>query len=202
MFCAPGHFFGCAECVRSRFHVLRSRTCFRRIGVASGPVFFVSGLIFDGTECVRSRFHVLLSRTRFRRYLGRPIPFSCFCSRTCFWRCGGRPIPFSCFELSDTFSTEPRTSTPIFIFCVPELVSRGTEGVVSRFHVLISRTHFRRNRGCRVPFTCFALPELFSAVLRALGVIFMFCALGHVFCGTEGVGSRFHVLRSQTHFRR
>jgi hypothetical protein len=30
----------------------------------------------------------------------------------------------------------------------------------------------------------------------------MFCAHGLVFCGTEGVGSRFHVLRARTSFQR
>jgi ABC-type sulfate transport system permease subunit len=42
----------------------------------------------------------------------------------------------------------------------------------------------------------------FSAVLRASGLVLMFCAPELVFGGTEGVVSRFHVLRSRTHFRR
>jgi hypothetical protein len=36
----------------------------------------------------------------------------------------------------------------------------------------------------------------------ALGPFFMFCAPGLIFSGTKGVASRFHVLRSQNHFRR
>jgi hypothetical protein len=70
-------------------------------------------------------------------------------------------------------------------------------------------------------FTCFALPDSFSTVLRASGPVFMFCAPGLVLSGTEGMGSRFnvllpglvfggtevvgshlHVLRSLTRFRR
>jgi hypothetical protein len=57
-------------------------------------------------------------------------------------------------------------------------------------------------RGRRVPFSCFARPKSFSAVPTMSGPAFMFCALGYVFGGMEGVGSRFHVLRSRTHFRR
>jgi hypothetical protein len=89
----------------------------------------------------------------------------------------------------------------------------------SRF--LRSRTRFRRFRGSQIPFSCFVLPDTFSVVARASGPVFKFCALGHVsavrrvsgpvfmFCvsvlvfgGTEGVGSWYHVSRSQTHFRR
>jgi hypothetical protein len=73
---------------------------------------------------------------------------------------------------------------------------------VSRFYVLRARTHFRRYRGHRVPFSCFALPGTFSMVRRVSGLDFMFCALGLIFDNTEGVGSRFHVLHEQTHFRR
>jgi hypothetical protein len=91
---------------------------------------------------------------------------------------------------------------PVFIFCPPGHIFGGTECVVSRFHVLRARTHFRRYRGRRVPFSCFACPDSFSAIQRALGPVFMFCAPGLVFDGTKGFGSRFHVLFSQTHFRR
>jgi hypothetical protein len=63
------------------------------------------------------------------------------------------------------------------------LVFGGTEGVGSRFHVLRTRTHFRRYRGRRDPF-------------------FMFCTPGLVFDGTEGVVSYVYVLRSLTHFQR
>jgi hypothetical protein len=146
-------------------------------------MFCAPGLIFGGTEGVRSRIHDLRARTRFRRYRGLRVPFSCF----------ARP---------DTFSVVPRASGPVFIFCAPGLVFGGTEGVGSRIHVLRSRTRFRRYRGRRVPFSYFVLPDSFSAVPRTSGPIFMICAPELFFGGTEGVVSRFHVLRSRTRFRR
>jgi hypothetical protein len=106
---------------------------------------------FDGAECVGSHFYVLRARTRFRWYRGRQIPFSCF-------------------KRSDSFSTVPRSSGPVFMFCAPRLVFDGTEGVGSRFHVLSARTRFRRYRGRQISFSCFA-PEL-------------------IFDDTEGVGYR------------
>jgi hypothetical protein len=204
MFCAPGLVFICNEVVGSPFHVLRSRTHFRRYRGSSGPVFIfcASGLIFGGIEGVRSLFHVFRSRTCFRWYRGHRVPFSCF-------------------PLSDMFSAVSRASSPFFMFCAPELVFGGTVGVGSRFHVLRSRTSFRRYRGVRslfhvlhaqtlfrlyrvhrVPFSCFAHSDSFLAVQRASGPVFMFCAPGLVFGGTEGVRSHFHDLCSQIHFRR
>jgi hypothetical protein len=119
-----------------------------------------------------SRFNVLRSRTHFRRY------------RRC-------PVPFSCFALPDMFLTVSSASGPVFMFCIPRHVFIGTEGVGSNFHVLRARTCFRRKRGCRVPFLCFARPESFNAVTRASGTIFIFCTLGLIFDGTEDVGSHF-----------
>jgi hypothetical protein len=52
---------------------------------------------------------------------------------------------------------------------------------------------FGGNKGVGVPFSCFALPDSFSAVPRASGPVFMFCVPGLIFGGTEGVGSRFDV---------
>jgi hypothetical protein len=146
-------------------------------------MFCVLGLIFDGTEGVESRFHVLRSRTRFQRFRGRRVPFSCF-------------------ALPDSFSAFPKAYVPILMFCAPGLIFGGIEGVGSRFHVLRSRTHFRRYRGCGVPFSCFTLPDSFSAVPRASGPVFLFCPPGLIFGGLQDVWSRFHVLRSRTHFRR
>jgi hypothetical protein len=204
IFCALVLIFGCTEGISSRFHVLRSRTHFRRncvrrvpfscftlsdsffaIPRASGPVFmfYAPGLIFGGTEGVGSRFHVLRSRTHFRRYRGRPVSFSCF-------------------ALPDSFSAVPRASGLVFIFYAPGLIYGGTEGVRSRFHVVRSRTYFRLYRGRWVPYSCFARPDSFSAVPRASGPVFMFCAPGLFFGGTEGFGSRFHILRSRIHLRR
>jgi hypothetical protein len=281
IFCAPGLVFSGVEGVGSRFHVLLSRTNFQQyrgrrvpfssfalpdsfswIPRASGPVFMfcdpglifggtedvgsrfqvsAPGLVFVGTEGVRSRFHVLRSGTHFRLYRGRRVPFSSFAlpdsfswvprasgpvfmfcaprlsfdrtvgaasrfhvmrSRTRFRCYRVRRVPFSCFALPDSFSAVPRASGPVFMFCSPGLIFSGTEGVGSRFHVLLARTRFRRYRGRRIPFSCFALPDSFSAIPRASGPFFMFCAPGIVFGGIGGVQSRFHVLRAGTHFQR
>jgi hypothetical protein len=122
-------------------------------------MFCAPGVVFRGTEGVGSRFHVLRSQTHFRRYRERRVQLLCF----------ARP---------DLFSAEPRASAPVFIFCVPELVSHGTEGVGS----------------------CFNLPDSFSAVRMVPGPVFVFYAPALVYGHTEGIGSRFHVLHSRAHF--
>jgi hypothetical protein len=203
MFCAPGLAFFCAPGVVFLSRVLSSRThcssvrsasgpfscfaitdSFSTVSGASGPVFMfcAPGLVFGGIGGVQSSPPVFRSRTRFRLYRGRRVPFSCF-------------------ALSDSFSAMPSASGPVFMFCAPGFVFGGAECVAPRFQVLRARTHFRRYRGRRVPFSCFALPDSFSAVPRASGPFFMFCAPGLIFGSTEGVGSLFHVLRSRTHFR-
>jgi hypothetical protein len=146
-------------------------------------MFCAAGLVFGGKEGVDSNFHVLRARTSFRRYRGR-------------W------VPFSYFALPDSFSAVPGVSGPVFMFCASILIFGGTEGVGSRFHILRSRTLFRRYLGRQVPFTCFARPDSFSTVPRASVPIFIFCALGLVFDSTVVVKSRFHILRSLTRFRR
>jgi hypothetical protein len=150
-----------------------------------GPIFMfcAPGLVFGGTEGVGSHVHVLRSRTHFRRYRRRRVSFSCF-------------------ALPESFSTVPSVLGLVFMFCVHGIVFVGTTGVASRFHDLRARTHFRRYRGHRVPFSCLELPETFSAVPSMLGPVFMFCTTGFVFVGTKGVGSRFHVLPSRNRFRR
>jgi hypothetical protein len=152
---------------------------------ASGLIFMfcAPGHFFRGIEGVGSRFQVLRSHTHSRRYQGRRLPFSCF-------------------VLPDSFSTVSRASAPVFMFCAPGLIFGGTEGVVSRFEVLHARTHFRHHRGRSVPFSCFALPDTFSAERMASGTVFMFCA-PRLFVG--GIGWHrvpFSILRSQTRFRR
>jgi hypothetical protein len=212
MFCAPGPVFGGTEGVGTRFHVLRSRTHFRRYrgrrhpfscfalpnpfsAVPRAPVpvfmFCAPGLIFSGTEHVGSHFHVLRSRSHFRWYRG------------CIDQ-------FSCFSLQNPFSTLPRVTGPVFMFCgsapVPVFGATGLvlsylEGAGSRIHVSCSRICFRRCRGHRDPFSCFAFSDMFWAVLRASGPVFMFCAPGPDFGCNKGVGSRFHVLCSRTRFQ-
>jgi hypothetical protein len=165
-------------------------------------MFCAPGLIFNGIEGVVSLFHVLRARTRLRR-------------------CRVRRVSFSYFTRPESFSTVQRASGQVFMFCVLVLIFGRAECVGSHFNVLRAHNHFRRYRGRRVPFLCLALPDSFSAVprasrpffmfslsdsfsdvLTASGPVFMFCALGLIFDGTEGVGSRFHVLRSRTRFRR
>jgi hypothetical protein len=152
---------------------------------ASGPVFkfCALGLILGGTEGVGTRFHVLRSPTHFRRNRGRPVPFTCF-------------------ALPDPFWAVSWASGPIFFLCAPGPVSGGTEGVGSRFHVLLSRAHFGLYRGRQVQFPCFALSDSYSTEPWTPGPVFMFCAPGIVFGGIEGIGSCFHLLCSLTLFRR
>jgi hypothetical protein len=182
-FSATGHVFGGTEGVGSRFYVLRDRSHIRW---------------YRGR---RSSFLVLRSRTHFRRYRGCRVLFSFFSSRTHFRRYRGRLVLFSCLALPNSFSTVQRVSGPFFMFCASGLVFDGTEGVGTRFHVICSRTHFRLYRGRPFPFSCFSLPYMFSVISSASGPVFIFSAPGHVFEGTDGVGSRFHVLRSRTLFR-
>jgi hypothetical protein len=139
---------------------------------ASCPVFIFCApvLIFGDNEGVGSSFHILRSRTHFRRYRGRQLLFSCF-------------------TLPDSFSTITRASTPIFMFCAPGLIYDGNEGVDFRFDVLSNQSRFPRYRRRHDSFSCFALPDSFSAGLRAT------CP---VFDGSEIVGSSSHVLRSRT----
>jgi hypothetical protein len=170
-------------------------------------MFSAPGLVFGGTEGVSSRLYVLRARTRFRRYRGHRVPFSFF-------------------ALPDSFSAVTRASGPVFMFFTSGLIFGGTEGIGSRFHVFAPRiilpfrrcreskgiaSHFlvlraqilfRRYRSREVPFSFFTRPDSFSAVPRVSGHVFMFCAPGLVFGGTEGVRSRFRVLRARTRFRR
>jgi hypothetical protein len=168
---------------------------------ASGLVFmfYTPDLFFGCTEGSRSRFHVLRSQSRFLRYRGRQVPFSCFAH---FRRCRGHLVPFSRFALPNMFSAMPSASGPVFMFCAPGLVFGGPEGDRSRYHVLRVETSFWLFGGCRVPFSCFALPDTFSGESRVPDAVFIFWALGVISCDTEGVRNHFHVLRSRTRFQR
>jgi hypothetical protein len=196
---------------------------FSAVPRASAPVFMFCGPVFgfDGTECVGSHFHVLRYQTRFLRYRGRRPPFSCFACPDTFsevMRASGSIFMFCMPKLifggtegvgsrfqdfsSDSFSKVPSASGTVFMFCASRLIFGCTEGVRSRFHVLRAWSHFRRYRGRLVQFSSFAFPDSFSAVPRASVPVFIFCAPGLVFGGTEGVVPRCQVLRAQTHFRR
>jgi hypothetical protein len=132
---------------------------------------------------VGSRFHVLRFRTHFGGIKGVR-------SR------------FHVGALSETFRAEMRAPSSTFMFPTPRLDFGSTEGIRSRFHGLRSRTHFRLYRERQVLFSCLALPDSFSVVLRASGPVFMFYDPALILGDTEGVRSRLHVLRSRTHFRR
>jgi hypothetical protein len=186
---------------------------FSAVPRASGPVFMLCtpGLVFGGTGGVGCRFLILCSLTSFRRYRGRRISFSCFALPGHFRRCRGRQVPFYCFALPDSFSAVPEASGAVFLFCAPGLIFGGAGDVRSRFIVLRFWTHFRPFRWLRVPFSCFvrlepfsyfARPDSFSAVPGASGPVFMLCTPGLVFGGTGGVGCRFLVFCSRTHYLR
>jgi hypothetical protein len=130
-------------------------------------MFCALGLVFGGTEGVGYRFHVLRSRTHFRRYRGRRVPFSCFALLDSLTEVPRASGPLLMFCAPGLFSAVPRASGPVFMFCALGLVFGGAECIGSRFHVLRALTHFRRYRGCQVPFSCFELPDSFSTVPRA-----------------------------------
>jgi hypothetical protein len=193
MFCAPGLDFGGTEGVGFRFHVLRSRTRFRRyrgrrvpfscfalldsistVSMTSGPrfLFCAPGLIFDGTEGAGSRFLILRSRPVFSGIERIGSHFHVFRSHTHFRRYRRRQVPFSCFPLPDSFRQY-----------------RGSRVLFSCFALSDPFSAVQR----QVPFSCFALSDSFSAVPSAMGDVFMFCAPGPLFGGTDDAGSRFYV---------
>jgi hypothetical protein len=112
--------------------------------------------------------------------------FHVLCSRTRFWRCRVRRVPFSCSVLPVSISAVPRAYAPFFMFCAPRLVFGGTGGVGSNFLILRALTHFQRYRGRPFSFSCFPLPDMFSAVPRASCPIFIFCAPRLVFDNNQG----------------
>jgi hypothetical protein len=102
-----------------------------------------------------------------------------------------------CFH---TFSGGNEGVGLVFKFCTTRLIfsgsNGGNEGAASKFHVSRFWTHFRRYRGRRVPFSCFALLNPFRAETRAASPIFMFRAPGLVSSSIRGVRSHFLVLCS------
>jgi hypothetical protein len=219
IFCAPRLIFDGFKSVVSSFHVLCARTLFRRyrgrrllfscfalpdsfstVPTASSPVFMFCTLrlIFGDTEGVGSRFYVLRTQTHFYQYRVCRVLFSCFTRPNTFSTDRGRQLPFSCFARPDSFLAVPRASGPVFIFARPNSFSTNLRATGP---VLRARTRFWRYRGRRVPFSCFALLESFSAVPRASCPVFIFFTTVLIFGGTVGVSSRFHVLRARTCFR-
>jgi hypothetical protein len=143
-------------------------------------MFCTPGLVFDGTEGVGYCFHILRAQIRFRRYRGRWVPFSTFRRPNMFFTVPKGRIPFSCFACPDSFSAVPRASGHVFMFALSDsflAVPSATGPVFGRL-------------------------DSFPTVPRSSGPVFKFCAPRHVFDGTEGVPSRFHVLRSQIRFPR
>jgi hypothetical protein len=220
-FFAPGLVFDGTEGVGAHFHVFLSRILFGRhrgrrgsfssfalqdtfltVPRASGPVFMFCAprLIFESIEAVGARFHVFTPGLFLGVTEGAGSRFHVLRSGTRFERYRGRRVPISCFALPDSFSTVSGTLGPVGIFCAPGHAFGCTKGIGARFNVLRTRTRFRRYQGHRGSFSYFALPDSFWAVPWPSGLVFKFCAPGHVFGGIEGVGSRFHVLRSPTRF--
>jgi hypothetical protein len=198
IFCAHRLFFGGAEGVGSRFHVYTSELVLGILRVL-GPVFMLCApeLILGGIEGAGSSFHVLHYRTHFRRYRGRRVQFS-------FFALPGPPEGVrSCFHIlryQTHFRRYRGRQVPFSYICAPGIVWGGTEGARSSFHILRSHNRLGWYRGRQVPFSWFALLDSISAEPRASGPVYMFCVPGLVFGGTEVVESRFHVLRSRTHF--
>jgi hypothetical protein len=191
-------------------------------------MFCAHGLILGVTEGVGCHFRVLRSRTRFGRYRGRGVPFSCFALPDSFSTIPSTSSPVCIFcaprhvfditegvvgteDVGSRFHVLPsgthfrwyrgrRGSS--FHVLYSRTRFRRNRGRRSHFHVLRLRTRFQRYRGRRVLFSCFALPDSFSTVPWASSPIFMFYASKLVIGGTDGVRSRFHVLRPWTRFGR
>jgi hypothetical protein len=181
MFCVPRLILGSTEGVRSCFHILRSLTH------------------FGWYQGAGSSFHIWRSQTHFWWYRGHQVYFLCFALPDPFSTASG---PALCFALLDSFWVVPWAKGPVFMFYALGIVLGDIEGVSCSFHVLRSSTRFWLYRGHRVQFLGFVIPNSFSAVPRASGLVFMFCTLRLILGGTEGAGLSFHGLRSRNHFRR
>jgi hypothetical protein len=202
-FCVPGLVFDGTGGVGSLFHVLRSRRYFRlyrgcrvtfscfvhpdtysAVARASGPVFMFCApeLIFGGTEGIPSCCPLSDMFLAVPRASG---PVITFCAPVLIFSSVRRVSgPVFMFSTPEHVFGGSEGVGPVFMYCAPVLIFGGTEGVGNHFHILCSRTRFRRYRGCRLSFSCFALPESFSAVPRVSVPVFMFCASGLIFGGT------------------
>jgi hypothetical protein len=108
----------------------------------SAPVFMfcVPGLVFNGTVVVGYHFLVLRAQTSIRQFRGLRVPFSVIVH-------------------TYSFSTVPRASGPVFMFCVPGLFSAVSKASSSVFMSCAPRLIFDGYQGRRVPFSCFAIPD-------------------------------------------
>jgi hypothetical protein len=157
----------------SIFSCFALQDSFSAVPSVPGPLFMFCtwGLIVGCAEGVKSSFHVLSSRTNFLRFQGRQAYFS----ELIYVSTEGVVSTFSCFALQDSFSTVPSVPGPLFMFCTWGLIVGCAEGVKSSFHVLNSRTNFLRFQGRQAYFSCFALRDMFWAVPKASGPVFIFC---------------------------
>jgi hypothetical protein len=139
LFCAPRLVFGGTKTVRSHFIFYAPKLVFGcTVGADTTFMFCAQGPILGSTKGVGSNFHISRYRTHFRQYRGRQLQFSF------------RALP-------DSFSAVPRVPGPIFMFCAPGVFFSSTEGALSSFYVLRSRTHCRQYHEHRVQFSCFSL---------------------------------------------
>jgi hypothetical protein len=135
----------------------------------------------------------------------------------------GGLVPFSCFALLYSFWAVPRVSGVVFKFCTLGPILGGTEGGLVQFLCFALQDSYSKIPRVSGPVSYFALPDSFLAVPRASGAesslyftllgsfsmipwasgsVLMCCAPELVSDGIEGVGTRFHVLRSRARFGR
>jgi hypothetical protein len=107
----------------------------------------------------------------------------------------GRRVLFSIFVFSDPYIVVSSASGLVLMFCAPKPIFSVINGFGSHFHVLRSRTLFRRYRGRRFRFHVLRTRTSFRRYRRRQVLFFMFCAPGPVFGGTDCVGSRFRRYR-------
>jgi hypothetical protein len=156
-------------CYRTHFQWCRGRrasfSCFVPRATGPGFMFCAPRLVLGGTEGVRYSFMFFSPGLVFGGTEGIGSSFSYFPLPNSFWAVPRAPALIFMF-------CAPRlifrgTEGPVFMFYAPGLVLGGTEGVGSNFnvllslfefgryrrscfHVLRSRTRFRRYCGCRV----------------------------------------------------
>jgi hypothetical protein len=165
MFCASVLIFSGTDDAQSSFHVLPPGLIFggtKDIGVsflcfaipdsfwavprASGSVFIFCafGLIFDSTDGARFSFMFCASGLIFDGIEGAGSQFYFLRSRTHFGRYQGHQSRFLICALLNSIWAVSWASGQVFIFCAVKLIFDSTEGVWSRFQILLFRTRFWR----------------------------------------------------------